>query len=210
MSPLRKSPNGSEPGRPEPEPERTLDLLLADLEAGDPEVRRQAVAAVTDRPEALPTMIRRVGSEPDRLVREALCSQLARHDLPAVVDGLIEHLASDDAGLRNAVAEVLAKTPTSTAPRVPELLIHPDPDVRILTVMLLAGLRLPDVEAWLTQLVRTDPLPNVVSAAIGELVALVGPGCEPTLHAAAERFPDDPFIGFAVSQALTALNRENA
>jgi hypothetical protein len=152
--------------------------------------------------------VARLGVEADQRVRDALCTQLARYDLPEVVDGVIEHLACDDAGLRNAVAELLAKTPKATARRVPALLADPDPDVRILTVMVLSSLRLAEVEEWLTGLVRNDPDPNVVSAAIGELVALIGAESEQLLYAARDRFPTDPFITFSVTRALTALDRE--
>jgi hypothetical protein len=190
------------------ESELPLGSLITALADDDPELRRRAVLELGDRPEGLPVLVRRVGSEPDRTVRAALCTQLARHDVSEVVDGLIEHLGSDDAGLRVAVAGVLSRTPIATSSRIPELLVDPDPDVRILTVMVLAGLRSSGVEGWLTGLVRTDPNPNVTAAAIGELAALVGPACEASLRVALDRFPDDPFIAFSVERALTALDRE--
>jgi hypothetical protein len=106
------------------------------------------------------------------------------------------------------VAEVLAKTPTATARRLPALLADPDPDVRILTVMVLGSVRLAEVGEWLTRLVRDDPDPNVVSAAIGELVPLIGPRSGQLLCAARDRFPTDPFIAFSVTRALSVLDRE--
>jgi HEAT repeat protein len=183
-----------------------MDGLLAQLADGDPERRRRAVLDLAERPEALPALVRQLGVEPDRVVRDAICTQLARHDLPAVVDGLIEYLASDDAGLRNAVAGVLSMTPAATSRRVPELLVDPDPDVRILTVMVLGALRLPEVEGWLADLVATDQHANVVSAAIGELAPIAGGRCEAALLAARQRFPDDPYIGFMVTRALAGPN----
>jgi HEAT repeat protein len=211
MSPLRKSlapAPGEVPGQSRRVVERSLDVLLAALVDDDPESRRRAVLDLSDRVDALSALVARLGVETDLTVREALCTQLARHDRPEVVDGVIEHLASDDAGLRNAVAELLAKTPTATARRLPALLADPDPDVRILTVTVLGSLRLAEVEEWLTGLVRTDPDPNVVSAAIGELVPLVGARSEQVMYAARDRFPTDPFITFSVTRALTALDRE--
>ena len=195
------APNGIDPPG-----ERDLDALLAQLVADDPERRRHAVIDLADADGALPALLGRVGVETDRSVREAICTQLARHDVPLVVDSLVAHLASDDAGLRNAVAEVLAKTPRSTAARVPQLLADPDPDVRILTVMVLGTLRLAEVEGWLADLARSDEHPNVVAAAIGELTAIAGDRCEPVLNAVRRRFPDDPFIAFAVNRALSDLD----
>lgn len=210
MSPLRKAPieerdqvlregNGSEP---------PLGVLLMALVDDDPECRRRAVLDLADRSQALPELVRRVGIERDPTVRDALCTLLARHDLPEVADGLIAHLAADDAGLRVAVAGVLARTSSATAARIPALITDPDPDVRILTVMVLAELRSAAVEGWLTELVDADPDANVTAAAIGELAALVGAGCEPALRAARSRFPDDPFIVFSVDRALAGLDRE--
>jgi len=213
MSPLRRTPArdaetlGDTP-RPDDGPGRALDTLLAELVDDDPELRRRAVRDLADRDEARAALVDRVGTEPDRSVRDALCAQLSRHDRPDVVDGLLRHLASDDAGLRTAVVEVLGALPTATAARIPQLLADPDPDVRILTVMVLARLRLAAVEGWLTGLVRGDDSPNVVSAAIGELALLAGARCVADLEGARERFPTDPFIGFTVSQALATMDGE--
>jgi len=214
MSPLRKArPDDGPEDRPDASPGpgepdgRPLDAVLAELTGDDPELRRRAVLLLADRPGALPALIARVGVEPDRTVLEALCTQLARHDRPEVVDGLVRHLASDDAGLRTVVVDVLARTPTATARRIPQLMADPDPDVRILTVMMLGQLRLAEVEGWLAELVRTDPHPNVVSAAIGELALLAGERSEADLDAARARFPADPFIAFAVTRALAAADR---
>jgi HEAT repeat protein len=210
VTPLRKPPVEVLDGIPSGEvrSRRPLSEGLAALAADDPEVRRRAVLELADEPEALSHLIERVGVEPDLMVREALCTYLARHDLPEVVDGLVEHLASDDAALRTAIAAVLQQTRTSTAARMPQLLADPDPDVRILTVMVLAGLRTPQVEDWLTSLVEQDPDPRVAAAAIGELVSLTGLRCVDALNAARARFPDDPFISFVVSSALAALDCE--
>ena len=210
MSPLRKSevdevdgagPDG--PGRDQPLPDR-----LARLVDGDPDRRRRAVLALSDEPAALPHLIARVGLEPDPAVREALCAHLAGHDDPAVVDGLAGLLASDDAGLRIAVAGVLQQTRTATQARMPEWLADPDRDVRLLVVMVLAGLRSPQVEGWLTDLVEHDPDPNVTAAAIDELAGLVRAPCRAALRSARARFPDDPFIDFVVTRAMAAPDRE--
>jgi HEAT repeat protein len=213
MSPLRKpSTDVPQQHRAElaevAEQERPFDALLLALVDEDPELRRRAVPALAEHRSALPGLARRVGAEPDLSVRATLCTHLARHDLPEVVDGLIGYLASDDAGLRVAVAGVLSRTTAATGARIPGLLADPDPDVRILTVMVLGGMRSPKVKGWLTELVGTDPDPNVTAAAIGELAPLLDSVDDRVLSAARERFPDDPFIAFAVARALVLLEGE--
>jgi len=196
MAPLRR-PAPDPVAEPEPVPVVGTAARLADP---DPEVRRRAAMALGGDPAAVPTLVARVGVEGDPTVREALCNQLARHDVPAVVDGLIGYLAGEDVALRNAVVDVLARTPTATAHRVPELLRDPDPDVRMFTVVILGSLRLPAVEGWLTEIAARDEDANVVAGALGELLSLSGDGGVPAVRAAQERFPDDPFITFLSQQ----------
>ena len=66
---------------------------------------------------AVSALLRQVAVETDPAVRQAICTQLARHDQLEVVDGLVEHLAGHDAGLRTAAVDVhlLAKTPADLA-----------------------------------------------------------------------------------------------
>ena len=212
MSPLFKSAaTASDPPlATESRSQPGFEELLSQLGDDDPDVRRAAVLGIADNPLALTALAERVGVEHDHIVREALCSQLARHDVPEVVDIVIGHLASDNAALRNDVVELLARLPISTARRVPALLADPDPDVRLLAVMVLSGLRSPEVETWLSELVRHDLNANVVASAIGELVALAGKRSWATLIAARERFPDDPFIAFSVSRVVNVPDSERS
>jgi HEAT repeat protein len=188
--------------------DRAAADVLALLVDADPAVRLRAVLGLADLAEWLQILAGRLGVEPDPCVREAICARLAGHDVPEVVDGLIEYLSSEDLGLRSAVVQVLARTSTSTARRVPQLLVDPDPDVRLRTVMRLPALGSAQSEGWLNQVVAADAQPDVVAAAIGELARIAGIGCEPALCLACERFPRDPFITFAVTRALSALDRE--
>jgi hypothetical protein len=92
MSPLRKSlaqAAGEVPEQSRRLVERPLDELLASLVDDDPERRRRAVLDLADRVEALPALAQRLSQETDLTVRDALCTQLARHDRPEVVEGVI-------------------------------------------------------------------------------------------------------------------------
>ena len=153
---------------------------------------------------AVSALLRQVAVETDPAVRQAICTQLARHDQLEVVDGLVEHLAGHDAGLRTAVVDVLSRTTTSTLRRMPQLLTHPEPDVRILVVAVMAAMPPNEVTGSLLQLVRDDPHPNVVAAALAELAQRPGAAHLADLRAARERFPQDPFVAFTVSRVTPA------
>lgn len=184
---------------------RDVPGLVAQLHWDDPEARRRAALDLGEHPDGAAALVARVGVETDPAVRDAVLTQLARLDLPEVATGLLPYLASDDAPLRNAVVSALAAMPASVPALVPSLLGNPDPDVRILSIMVVAGLRVPQVEGWLCQIIENDWHANVVAAAVNELVPLAGPEAIEVLDGVPSRFPDDPFLAFTVSAAVKRL-----
>jgi CheY-like chemotaxis protein len=188
-------------------PRPTTGELLHALGDPDPGVRGAAVLALADVEAAVGSFVLRMAVETDAQVRAALVAQLVRHDRPDVVDGLVGHLLSDDAALRVDVVHVLSRTTVSTVERMPQWLADPDPDLRILAVMVLAELDHPSVIGWLSRLVREDTHANVVAAAVAELVVRAGPACAADVRAAAARFPDDPFITFFPGQGSEGPRR---
>ena len=186
--------------------ERDVRALLVALGSVDADVRRRAVLDLAGETKAVPALLSQVGPEADRAVREALLTVLAAHDRADVVGGLLPHLGSDDAPLRNAVVEALAAMRTSFPSFVPTLLRAPDADVRVLTVMVLAQLRDPQVPQWLHDVVRRDAHANVVAAALGELVESGDPGAAGAGAVATARFPDDPFLRFTAQAAGRLLD----
>lgn len=182
-------------------PVRDVPGLIESLSDPTADVRRRAALDLAGAAEAIPALLGRVGPEPDRAVREAVLTVLAAQDVDAVVWGLLPNLASDDATLRNAVVEVLRTMPLAMPAHVGALLASPDSDVRVLTVMILAGLRVPEVAGWLAGVVRTDDHPNVVAAALAELLETGGDEVVELARGAAIRFPADPFLQFAAQSA---------
>jgi HEAT repeat protein len=169
------------------------------LDDPDPEVRRAAALAFDGAIEAL---LDRIAAESEPAVRDAMLTTLAAHDVAEVAAGLSAHLGSDDPGLRTAAAEALATMPVSVPAIVPQLLQDPDHDVRVLTAMILADLPHPRSQTWLAQMIRHDPHPNVVAAAIDALLPSLGPEHHDLLEQAVRRFPADPFLRFVVEAAL--------
>ncbi|GID28662.1 HEAT repeat domain-containing protein [Paractinoplanes brasiliensis] len=179
-----------------------VETLLRQLGDPDPDRRREAALGLDGVAEAVPDLLARVGPETASTVRDALLTTLAAHDTDEVAEALAVHLASDEADLRTLVAEALATMPGSVPAIVPRLLQDPDHDVRVMTAMVLADLPHPGALTWLADMIREDPHPNVVTAAIDALLPSLGPEHTELLRDAVGRFPDDPFLRFTVEAAV--------
>ncbi|MFC4060344.1 HEAT repeat domain-containing protein [Planomonospora corallina] len=173
----------------------------------DPELRRRAVLDLGSDPAATAVLLERVPLEGDAVVREAVLTALAATDGAEAAAGLAVHLRSEDAALRTAVVEALSAMPTGVLPLLPQLVLDPDHDVRILTAMVLARLTGPQAVDWLVEIVSADRHPNVVATAVDALLPLAGAEHRPLLAAARARFADDPFLCFTIDAALPRLGR---
>jgi HEAT repeat protein len=189
------------PEEQQPEPPSVADLLRQ-VDDPDPELRREAALGLVGVDEAVPALLERVGDEQEPAVRDAVLTTLAANDTDRVAESLAVHLASDDAGLRTATAEALATMPLSVPAILPHLLADDDHDVRVMTAMVLADLQHPAALDWLAEMIRDDPHPNVVAAAIDALLPSLGPEHTELLTRAARRFPNDPFLRFTIEAAL--------
>ncbi|MBG0818596.1 HEAT repeat domain-containing protein [Planomonospora sp. ID82291] len=191
-------------GSPPPAACADPQLLIAALADADAERRRRAVLGLGGVGAAIPAVLERV-HDGDAAVREAALTVLAAHDSAEVAAGLAVHLRSEDAALRTAVVEALAAMPTGVLPLLAQLVLDPDPDVRILTAMVLAHLPSPQAVRWLVEMISADRHPNVVAAAVDALLPLAGAEHAPLLRAARTRFADDPFLRFTIDAALPRL-----
>jgi HEAT repeat protein len=190
--------------RTEPPPDTPgPDMLIAALGDPDPDRRRASALGLGGVADAVPALLDRVGVEAEPTVRDAVLTTLAAYDNYPVAAGLVGHLASDDASCRTAVARALSEMPEAVPTLMPQLLIDPDHDIRIMTAMVLADLRHEKAPAWLTEMIRNDAHPNVVSAAIDAFL----PYDVPLLEQVRARFPTDPFLAFTIEAALTRLVR---
>lgn len=176
--------------------------LIAALRNGSADARRWAALDLAGDADAVAPLAALLAGEPDQAVREAALNTLAGIGGPSVVEALLPYLRYEDAAIRNAVVECLSKVPDSLD-AVPQLLADRDPDVRVLTVTLVASLHDPRVPGLLAGVVTGDPDPNVCGCAIGELAELAGASAQDVIEAAAERFPDDPFVAFTARTFAT-------
>ncbi len=185
--------------------DRDLQGLLAQLQDEQVKARRWAARDLAAHPEAVGALCDRLQAEPDPTVREAIFGSLLTIGTDAVAEGLIPLLRSEDAGLRNGAVEILRQLPDAVGHRIAALLADPDPDVRIFAVDILRDLAHPEAPAWLLAVVETDEHVNVVTTAIDRLAEVGTPDMAPAIQGVKDRFPGEPFVGFAVDTALKRI-----
>jgi HEAT repeat protein len=91
------------------------------------------------------------------------------------------------------------------APHMQTLLADKDPDVRIFGVNVLEYLRHPNTLRWLRGVIEEDDHINVCATAVDLLAEIGDPEDIPALHRLTERFPQQPFIAFAVQLAVRRI-----
>jgi HEAT repeat protein len=181
------------------------DAVVAALDSDDPETRRSGALHLNVQPGSVDALLNHVADEPDPAARDAMLTVLAAEDSDLVARGLIRHLASEDAGLRNAVVDVLAMMTQAVPALLPQLTTSPDSDVRILTAMLLANMAHPAVLPALEAMIADDLHPNVVAAAIDALLPIATARHVALLEGVLSRFPEDPFLRFTIQAAIPRL-----
>ncbi len=186
---------------------RTRDLpgLVAQLTDSNPVARRWAARDLAVHPKASSALVYQLMAEKDLSVREAILLSLIQLGDVMAVNGLVACLRSDDAHLRNEAISAMKQLPDAVAPIMAGLLADPDSDVRIFAVNVLESLRHPEVERWLIEVINEDEHINVCATAV-DLLGEVGTetAIEP-LERLKARFPDEPYITFAVDLALKRI-----
>jgi HEAT repeat protein len=184
---------------------RDLSGLVESLRSEDPAVRRWAARDLASYPEATDALFQQLMVEKVPSVREAIFTSLTLIGTREVVEGLMELLRSDDASLRNEAIEAMKNLPEAVSPVMESLLADPDSDVRIFAINILESLKHPNVEKWLIEVLRDEEHVNVCAAAIDLLGEVGSEMTIPALEEVRERFPDEPFIEFAVDLALKRI-----
>lgn len=187
---------------------RECSALIASLADSSATTRRWAARDLVNCPNSAVILVDHLKREPELSVREVILSTLTQLGDAAAVAGLVDCLRSEDAALRNEAVEAMKHLPDEVAPMMQGLLTDPDPDVRIFTVNILESLCHPDVEAWLIEVISTDPHINVCATAV-DLLSEVGTqaALEP-LALLKSRFLADPYIQFAANLALRRIRAD--
>jgi HEAT repeat protein len=184
---------------------RGREQWIAELGSPDAASRRLAARTLAATQDNVPLLCAHLARERSLSVRSIILTGLIGQKSPAVVDGLLPLLRSEDANLRNGAIEALQQMPDEVAPRIEAVLADPDSDVRIFAVNVLATLAHPMVPEWLRRVVSVDPHVNVCAAALDALAEVGEPDAIPALEALDERFADVAFIKFAVDAAIRRI-----
>ena len=179
--------------------------MAIDLRSPSADARWQAARAAEEDPKSVPALAEALGRETNIRVREAIFTALLRIGSPECVDVVLPYLRSDDAALRTSAIDVLRGIPKSVETRLVELFTDPDSDVRLLSCELARGLEFDPRAETLLSLIETEKEANVCSAAIEVLAEIGDATALPHLARCSARFPDDPFLTFAVKAAADRI-----
>lgn len=188
--------------------ERDLPHLLQSLQTGDATSRRWAARDLAQYPQSVAALIDRLPQERERTVREAIFVTLTQLACKSSMDGLITCLRSEDVNLRNDAIEAMKLMPDAVGPMMNGLLHDPDPDVRIFAVNILEALNHPMVESWLLDVICHDSHVNVCATAVDLLAEVGSKAAVQSLQALRHKFPNEPFMHFAIDVALKRIQGE--
>lgn len=152
--------------------------------------------------EALATALR---SESDARVREAMLTSLARINSAESIEAILALLRSDDAGLRTGALDTLRAMGGTIREHLPRLLADADSDVRVLSCEIARAMPGPEATRILCDLLAREDNPNVCGAAIDVLAEVGEADALPGLAQCAARFPDTPFLTFAIKIATDRI-----
>jgi HEAT repeat protein len=168
---------------------------------------RWAAARAARDSAAIPSLGEALAHERDARVREAIFTALARIGTPESANVVLPYLRLDDANTRTGAMDSLRAMRDACRPYLPALLADPDPDVRLLACDLVRDAGGADGPRWLCALIETEPQANVCAAAVEALGGIGDAAALSALLNCAQRFPDDPFLGFAIKVVADRLRR---
>ena len=179
---------------------------LPSLASASADERWAAARAACD-PAAVSSVGEALAHERDPRVREAIFTALARIGTSESANVVLPYLRLDDANTRTGALDALRAMPEACQPFLPGLLEDLDSDVRLLACDLVRDAGGAEGPSWLCALIEAEPQANVCAAAVEALGEIGDATAAPSLSRCAERFPDDPFLGFAIKVVADRLRR---
>jgi HEAT repeat protein len=192
---IRSSPDRAPPAQ------ANAEKVERDLAQGTSDQRWDAARTARDLPNGFQLLSRAISTETEPRVREAVLTSLAWIGTPECAEAVLPGLRSNDSQLRAASLDALRAMPSATASQLPQLLHDADPDVRLLACDLVRSQSANEASRLLGDVLTHDSEANVCAAAVEVLAETGGPSLLPLLAQCAARFPDDPFLAFAIQIA---------
>jgi HEAT repeat protein len=189
------------PSSPTETPAPDVRKLAAILADGSDDERWTAERSAQTIPDALPLLSGALSRERVPRVREAIFTALAKIASSESAAVALPYIRSDDASLRTAALDALRAMPVAAAGHLPQLLNDTDADVRLLACEIARSLPAVEASRVLGALIEREVNTNVCAAAVEVLAEAGNVASLPILARCAERFPDDPFLTFAVKVA---------
>jgi HEAT repeat protein len=199
---IRSSP------KPTAQSQDRAETIARDLVQGSIDQRWDAARAAAQVPDGLQLLRRAMLVEREPRVREAIFTSLARIGTTESAEAVLPCVRSDDSHLRTAALDALRAMPAATGLHLPQLLHDADPDVRLLACDLVREQPPAEAGRLLGEVLVHDTEANVCAAAVEVLAETGGPDLLPSLARCAARFPDDPFLAFAIEIAEQRLGSQ--
>ncbi len=187
---------------------RDYDGLLCQLGSEVSSERRWAARDLAKYPEAVSALLKALSDEWEHDVREALFDTLQQIGGEDVISGMISLLRAESAELRNGAIEVMQSMPTAIADHIMELLNDRDSDVRIFAIDILQVLAHPQTPEWLISVLKDETHINVIATAVDRIAEVGTLEMLPEIEDIKLRFPDEPYLAFAVDTAIKRIKEE--
>jgi len=158
--------------------------------------------------DGVPPLLKRLGKEPSRAVRDVIFQALIRIDADAAIEGSIELLRSDDPQIRNQAVDVLRRKEERCIPFLNAVMRDGDKNLRKLVLDALSGIRANDAqEIYHAALVDSDI--NVVITAVENLGKMRGVEFRSQIEVLLQA-GSNPMLIAACLEALVSIGDESS
>jgi HEAT repeat protein len=172
--------------------------------------RWAAARALAQDVSTVPLLARALGREQAPEVREAIFTSLVLIHSADAATALASVIRSDDAQLRTGALDALGAMMDVAQPLLPALLGDPDPDVRLLACELVRSLDAGEGTKLLCAMLEAEQQLNVCGAAVDVLSEIGVSTAVDVLQRCATRFAGDPYLGFAIADAIERASQRPA
>jgi HEAT repeat protein len=193
---IRRGPPTSPPASPTSAAQQGL------LETGTVSERWAAARAMGQDASTVPLLAGALRLPQAPEVREAIFTSLVLIHTADAAAALASVIRSDDAQLRTGALDALGAMLDVAQPLLPALLGDPDPDVRLLACELVRPLEPRVGTELLCNMLESEQQPNVCGAAVDVLSETGLNSAVDVLRRCAVRFADEPYLGFAIADAI--------